>query len=50
MNKIQLFSRIIYKSSIITLLILNLDNNAFYSIWIGLIISFFSEIDNINKI
>ena len=49
MKKVQIISKIIYKSILLSMVVLNLDSKAFWILPFSLIISFLTEIENLTK-
>lgn len=49
LRMIQVLFTVIFKATVIALLVLNYNNKAYYAIPIGLIIGLLSEAENIHK-
>ena len=49
MKKVQTIFRIIYKSILLSMVLLNLNPKSFYIIPFSIVISYFTEIENLTK-
>lgn len=49
MKRVQTISRVLYKSILLSMVVINLNPNAFYILPISVVISLLTEIENLTK-